>query len=307
MGQGSLRKCLVCTAVWHEECLVNTDTEVCSICVEEQVEASEESKRWVGYLKTQVDRPRPPAAKTCLQVVDRESLQDLGPPHDSHDSWCQGCDQGGDLLCCDHCTLVWHLECVYPAISKVPGGKWACPHCAANGKPKPKSAPRSKPAKRKSSTKASLLKLVPGGLSFKQQLQLAMSQSKREEEVQQRRMQRQRKSQSSPPSPASNPESCRYKLLGAPSMAKKRRLNKTSDTKQTSSKFKSDIVQSSNGSELPRHPQSPDSTALSDALSRDTVEACAEEDFGLGKFIIHEAAEKVELDGFSICVSNEAS
>ena len=311
-GQGSLRKCLCCTSVWHEKCLGNTGTEVCPTCFHEQVEAGEESKRWSGYLKTQIDRPRPPAAKTCLQeVIDQDNLQDLGPSHDCHDSWCRGCDQGGDLLCCDHCTLVWHLECVYPAISKVPEGKWACPHCAAKGKPKPKSqgAPQSKPAKRhakrKSSTNASLLEMVPGGLSFKQQLQLAMSESNKESQ------QKRRKSQSSPSPammpPASNLKSrqpARYMLLGASSMPKKRRLNKSTESQQMSSKFKSDTVQPSNGLDLPRHPQSPsESTALSDTLSQDTVE----EDFGLGKFIIHEAAEKVELDGFSICASNEAS
>ena len=312
-GQGSLRKCLCCTSVWHEECLGNTGAEVCPTCLHEQVEAGEESKRWAGCLKTQIDRPRPPAAKTCSQeVIDQDNLQDLGPSHhathDRHDSWCRGCDQGGDLLCCDHCTLVWHLECVYPAISKVPEGKWACPHCAAKGKPKPKSqgAPRSKPAKRKSSTNASLLEMVPGGLSFKQQLQLAMSESKRDEEAQQR----QRKSQRSPP-PAMMPQSSnlksrqpvRYMLLGASSLPKKRRLNKPKEIQQMSSNFKSDTVQPSNDLDLPRHPQSPtESMALSDALSQDTVE----EDFGLGEFIIHEAADKVELDSFSICASNEA-
>ena len=280
--QGRLRKCLCCTSVWHEECLGNTDTDVCPTCLHDQVEAGEESKRWAGYLKTQIDRPRPPTGKQ--EDITQDSLQDL----DSHDSWCRGCDQGGDLLCCDHCTLVWHLECVYPAISKFPEGKWACPYCAAKGKPKPKSAPRSKPAKRKSATKATLLEMVPGGISFKQQLQLAMSASKGDEEAQQR----QRKSQSAPP-PASNPKSRRpvhYKVLGASSIPKKRHLNKITESKQISSKFKTDILQPNNGSDVPRHPQSPsESVALCDTLSLDTVG----EDFGRGEFIIHESAEKV--------------
>ena len=38
-------------------------------------------------------------------------------------------DQGGELLCCDSCTLVFHLHCLSPKMVKVPSGTWHCPFC----------------------------------------------------------------------------------------------------------------------------------------------------------------------------------
>jgi hypothetical protein len=48
---------------------------------------------------------------------------------DDHNEVCEVCDKGGDLLCCDTCTLVFHLKCLRPKLSIVPKGRWSCPHC----------------------------------------------------------------------------------------------------------------------------------------------------------------------------------
>lgn len=33
------------------------------------------------------------------------------------------------MLCCDTCTLVFHLNCVRPKLTAVPKGQWRCAHC----------------------------------------------------------------------------------------------------------------------------------------------------------------------------------
>jgi hypothetical protein len=48
---------------------------------------------------------------------------------DEHNEVCEVCDKGGDLLCCDTCTLVFHLQCLRPKITSVPKGTWSCAHC----------------------------------------------------------------------------------------------------------------------------------------------------------------------------------
>jgi len=52
---------------------------------------------------------------------------------DNHNDACEVCEKGGDLLCCDTCSLVFHLKCVRPKISEVPRGTWHCPHCIDDG------------------------------------------------------------------------------------------------------------------------------------------------------------------------------
>ncbi|KAH8939040.1 hypothetical protein BDL97_15G016300 [Sphagnum fallax] len=45
------------------------------------------------------------------------------------DDFCDICHLGGDLLCCDTCTKVYHLGCLNPPLKIVPRGKWSCPKC----------------------------------------------------------------------------------------------------------------------------------------------------------------------------------
>jgi hypothetical protein len=53
--------------------------------------------------------------------------------NDEHNEVCEVCEIGGDLLCCETCTLVYHLSCLRPKISTIPKGKWSCVHCVIEG------------------------------------------------------------------------------------------------------------------------------------------------------------------------------
>jgi PHD-finger len=42
---------------------------------------------------------------------------------------CVVCDDGGNLLICDGCEGEYHMECLRPALQRVPDGKWECDEC----------------------------------------------------------------------------------------------------------------------------------------------------------------------------------
>jgi hypothetical protein len=44
--------------------------------------------------------------------------------------YCTVCEDGGDMICCEFCNLVYHLNCLTPALSRPPHRTWACPSCA---------------------------------------------------------------------------------------------------------------------------------------------------------------------------------
>lgn len=52
---------------------------------------------------------------------------------DEHNEVCEVCESGGDLLCCDTCSLVFHLKCIRPKLYAVPKGEWSCAHCILEG------------------------------------------------------------------------------------------------------------------------------------------------------------------------------
>lgn len=51
----------------------------------------------------------------------------------SQSDWCRVCDDGGTLICCDHCDAAYHLGCLNPPLRELPEGKWACPECKKAG------------------------------------------------------------------------------------------------------------------------------------------------------------------------------
>lgn len=50
-------------------------------------------------------------------------------PIDPNDDYCAACHQGGDVLCCDQCPRVFHLQCHVPILSVVPSGAFVCTLC----------------------------------------------------------------------------------------------------------------------------------------------------------------------------------
>ena len=51
------------------------------------------------------------------------------PSQPEHNSVCDVCAEGGDILLCDTCTCSWHLTCLDPPLDEVPEGEWSCPKC----------------------------------------------------------------------------------------------------------------------------------------------------------------------------------
>lgn len=46
-----------------------------------------------------------------------------------HNDLCEVCSHGGNLLCCDTCSLVFHTKCLRPELKEIPEGDWSCQFC----------------------------------------------------------------------------------------------------------------------------------------------------------------------------------
>ncbi|XP_025834373.1 nucleosome-remodeling factor subunit NURF301 isoform X2 [Agrilus planipennis] len=60
----------------------------------------------------------------------REDLLSEVPMH--YDDHCRVCHKLGDLLCCETCPAVYHLECVDPPLTDVPEEDWQCNICRSH-------------------------------------------------------------------------------------------------------------------------------------------------------------------------------
>lgn len=60
----------------------------------------------------------------------RDDLLQEGPIH--YDDHCRICHRLGDLLCCETCPAVFHLECVDPPMVDVPTEDWQCNICKSH-------------------------------------------------------------------------------------------------------------------------------------------------------------------------------
>ncbi|XP_030637750.1 nucleosome-remodeling factor subunit BPTF-like [Chanos chanos] len=63
----------------------------------------------------------------------REELMSEGVVQ--YDDHCRVCHRLGDLLCCETCSAVYHLECVKPPLEEVPEDEWQCEVCVAHRVP----------------------------------------------------------------------------------------------------------------------------------------------------------------------------
>ncbi|XP_026879008.2 PHD finger protein 21Aa isoform X1 [Electrophorus electricus] len=77
--------------------------------------------------------PHPPALPLTpsshpLPFSPRGSPSSVGDG-DIHDDFCMVCRRSGQLLMCDTCSRVYHLDCLAPALRTVPRGMWICPSC----------------------------------------------------------------------------------------------------------------------------------------------------------------------------------
>ncbi|XP_064599837.1 PHD finger protein 21A-like [Liolophura sinensis] len=60
---------------------------------------------------------------------------------DVHDDFCAVCRRSGELLMCDTCSLVYHLNCLDPPLATIPSGMWSCPKCQLTGMKRPPPSP----------------------------------------------------------------------------------------------------------------------------------------------------------------------
>ena len=65
-----------------------------------------------------------PRRSTRRKAVAKQSLDP-----DEHNDCCECCGHGGKIICCSTCTLVFHLDCIRPQLSKAPKGHFFCAYC----------------------------------------------------------------------------------------------------------------------------------------------------------------------------------
>uniref|UniRef100_A0A8C7QHC9 RING-type E3 ubiquitin transferase n=1 Tax=Oncorhynchus mykiss TaxID=8022 RepID=A0A8C7QHC9_ONCMY len=73
----------------------------------------------------------PPETQVELEAdpqPDREKAPGV-PEDDPNEDWCAVCQNGGELLCCDRCPKVFHLNCHIPSLRESPSGEWFCSFC----------------------------------------------------------------------------------------------------------------------------------------------------------------------------------
>ncbi|XP_065060706.1 chromodomain-helicase-DNA-binding protein 5-like isoform X3 [Rhopilema esculentum] len=69
------------------------------------------------------------AEKKKARKAMKEKGNPVGSPKIEHQAYCEACDDGGELLLCDTCTLSYHLTCLDPPLDEPPEGDWSCPKC----------------------------------------------------------------------------------------------------------------------------------------------------------------------------------
>ncbi|XP_066911580.1 chromodomain-helicase-DNA-binding protein Mi-2 homolog isoform X1 [Clytia hemisphaerica] len=71
------------------------------------------------------------AARVAKAAGKKGGKKDGPPAQPEHNSVCDVCAEGGDILLCDTCTCSWHMTCLDPPLDEVPEGQWSCPKCVA--------------------------------------------------------------------------------------------------------------------------------------------------------------------------------
>jgi len=76
----------------------------------------------------------PPPSKKRGQDIYNDS-ENSEADESEHNENCEVCNQGGELLCCDTCSLVFHPTCCRPALRSIPDHhvEWSCAYCVVDG------------------------------------------------------------------------------------------------------------------------------------------------------------------------------
>ena len=81
------------------------------------VDEDEESNEDASAMEIEQSGKKRSSSRVSAAAKDSKSKYS-----DDHNEICEVCEKGGDLLCCDTCTLVFHLKCIRPRISAVQKG-----------------------------------------------------------------------------------------------------------------------------------------------------------------------------------------
>lgn len=105
---------------------------------EEPIESTDEHVR--------EDIQKPPILRLKVTLTDRNNADSMTfekQDASKNDSYCWVCHDGGDVLCCDRCPRVFHVQC--SGLAKAPEGdeEWFCPVCKNIAKKTKRSRPQS--------------------------------------------------------------------------------------------------------------------------------------------------------------------
>ncbi|KAM9376239.1 PHD finger protein 21A [Pholidichthys leucotaenia] len=106
----------------------------------------EKKKSAVSYLNSPLHqgtrkRGRPPKYSSLPELGSLTPTSPSSPVHplplpspssgdgDIHEDFCTVCRRSGQLLMCDTCSRVYHLDCLDPPLKTIPKGMWICPKC----------------------------------------------------------------------------------------------------------------------------------------------------------------------------------
>ncbi|XP_058500604.1 PHD finger protein 21A isoform X1 [Solea solea] len=106
----------------------------------------ERKKSAVSYLNSPLHlgtrkRGRPPKYSSVPELGSLTPASPSSPVHplplpspssgdgDIHEDFCTVCRRSGQLLMCDTCSRVYHLDCLDPPLKTIPKGMWICPKC----------------------------------------------------------------------------------------------------------------------------------------------------------------------------------
>ncbi|XP_054631241.1 PHD finger protein 21A isoform X6 [Dunckerocampus dactyliophorus] len=106
----------------------------------------ERKKSAVSYLNSPLHqgtrkRGRPPKYGGVPELGCLTPTSPISPVHplplpspssgdgDIHEDFCTVCRRSGQLLMCDTCSRVYHLDCLDPPLKSIPKGMWICPKC----------------------------------------------------------------------------------------------------------------------------------------------------------------------------------
>ncbi|XP_063800370.1 PHD finger protein 21A isoform X3 [Pseudophryne corroboree] len=65
----------------------------------------------------------------CIISFSMLANEEHWPKADIHEDFCSVCRKSGQLLMCDTCSHVYHLDCLEPPLNSIPKDMWICPKC----------------------------------------------------------------------------------------------------------------------------------------------------------------------------------